>query len=297
MQDLITFLDPEYLTNLVVTYIPRVVTAILVFFAFWLLIRVTRPALRTSLRRAAFDGALIKLLVDNVYRYTLLLVGLIMAASQLGVDVAAALTGLGVAGIAVGFAAQDSVANTIAGFLIFWDQPFAVGQIVETQDQYGEVVSITMRTTRIRTPNNTYVIVPNKEIIEAVLVNHSMYGETRVDVPVGIGYPEDVEEARKVLLDAVSTVEGVAEEPAPAVVVKELGGSSVNLEVRVWVMEASREKATYVRTLERCKRALNDAGIEIPFPHLQLQVDEVKEPIWERVERIPNRASAERGQA
>lgn len=72
-------------------------------------------------------------------------------------------------------------------------------------------MSITMRTTRIRTPNNTYVVIPNREIIEDVLVNHSMYGETRVDVPLGIAYREDVDEARGVLLDAVGRVDGVSQ--------------------------------------------------------------------------------------
>lgn len=153
--------------------------------------------------------------------------------------------------------------------------------MVQTQGQYGEVQTITLRTTRIRTPDNTYVVIPNRQIIEDVLVNHSMYGETRVRVPVGIAYPEDVSHARDALLDAVSKVDGVADEPAPTVVVTELGDSSVNLETRVWVHDAEDEKATFVRTLEACKAALDDADIEIPFPHLQLHVDQVQESVWE----------------
>jgi len=287
MQNLLRFVDPENLTTLVITYVPKVFAAILVFLAFWLLTRLTRRPLRKALHRADFDDALIRLLVDNLYKFTILLLGLFMALGQLGINVGAALAGMGVAGIAVGFAAQDSLANTIAGFLIFWDKPFQVGQVVETQGQYGKVTSITMRTTRIRTPNNTYVVVPNKEIIDDVLVNHSMYGESRVDVPVGIAYKEDVEAARGVLLDAVQSVEGVKDQPSPAVALTELGGSSVNLEVRIWVDDAEDEKATYAAVLERCKRALDDADIEIPFPHLQLYVDEIGEPVWERAERIP----------
>ncbi len=287
MQGMLELLDPERLTTLVLIFIPRILAALVVFIGFWLVSRLTRPPLRAALRRAAFAEALVKLLVDNVYRFTILTLGLVMAVSQLGIDVAAALAGLGVAGIAVGFAAQDSIANTIAGFLIFWDKPFEVGHVVETQDQYGVVAAITMRTTRIRTPDNTYVVIPNKEVIEAVLVNHSMYGETRVKVPLGIAYPEEVDAARDVLLEAAAATEGVSSNPAPAVVVTELGDSSVNLELRVWVEDASQEKAVYFRMLERSKSALDDAGIEIPFPHLQLHVDEVGEPVWERAERLP----------
>lgn len=291
MQELIVniaqLLDPEYLTTQVVSWIPRVFAAILVFLVFWVLTRITRPALGSALHRARFDEALVKLLVDQLYRFTLLILGLLMAVSQLGVDVGAALAGLGVAGFAVGFAAQDSIANTIAGILIFWDRPFEVGHMVQTQDQYGKVAAITMRTTRIRTPDNTYVVIPNRKIIEDVLVNHSMYGESRVRIPVGIAYKEDVEAARKVLLEAVAGVGGVAEQPAPVVTVTELGDSSVTLECRVWVMSAEEERPVHFRVLETAKRALDDAGIEIPFPHLQLFLDDVEDRVWERVERVP----------
>ncbi|MFP3947664.1 MAG: mechanosensitive ion channel family protein [Longimicrobiales bacterium] len=280
-QDFLNLVDPEQITTSVITYLPSLVAAIGVFVVFWAISRFTRPPIRRALDRADFNPALIRLLIDQVYRVSILLVGLVMAASQLGIDVGAALAGLGVAGIAVGFAARDSIANTIAGFLIFWDKPFTGGHMVETQGQYGEVQHITLRTTRIRTPNNTYVVIPNRQIIEDVLVNHSMYGETRVQVPVGIAYEEGVARAREVLLDAVKHVEGADDEPAPAVVVKELGDSSVNLEVRVWVHDASNERALFVRTLEACKSALDDAGIEMPYPHLQLQVDDVKESVWE----------------
>jgi len=206
----------------------------------------------------------------------------VMAADQIGVNVTAALAGMGVAGIAVGFAAQDSLANSIAGFLIFWDKPFKVGDFVHVQDEYGEVTEITLRTTRIRTRNNTFVVMPNKEIIEDVLVNHSMYGETRVDIPVGIAYKESIDDARTALLRAVDEVDGVLAEPEPRVVVTGLGASSIDLEVRVWICEADTERPVYFRTVEACKKALDDAGIEIPFPHLQLFVDEVKPQVFHR---------------
>lgn len=133
MQEIISVLDPEELTTTVVTYIPRIFAALVVVFSFWIFTRLTRPALRKALRRSAFEENLVKLLVDNLYRYAILIVGLLMGVSQLGVDVGAAIAGLGVAGVAVGFAAQDSIANTIAGFLIFWDKPFQVGHFVQTR--------------------------------------------------------------------------------------------------------------------------------------------------------------------
>jgi small conductance mechanosensitive channel len=179
-------LDTRYLATKVIDFLPKLGAAVLVYLFFWGLERGTRPMLRGLLRRANINDALNRLLVDNVYRFVVLAFGIVMAASQLGINIAAALAGIGVAGIAVGFAAQESLSNMIAGFLIFWDRPFEVGDYISLNDQYGRVQDITMRTTRIRTQENTYAVVPNKQIIGEMLVNHSMYGQTRVNVPVGI---------------------------------------------------------------------------------------------------------------
>jgi small conductance mechanosensitive channel len=212
---------------------------------------------------------------------------LVMAASQVGINVGAALAGIGVVGIAVGFAAQETIANMIAGFLIFWDRPFKVGDFITTQDKYGDVREITMRTTRIRTMENTYVVIPNKQIIGDMLVNHTLYGAVRVNVPVGIAYKERIAEARDVLLPAARSVAGVLETPAPQVVVIELGGSSVNLEVRVWTDDPAHERRLLFEVLEASKTALDSAGIQIPFPHLQLLVEGVSDGVWAGAARLP----------
>jgi small-conductance mechanosensitive channel len=143
-----------------------------------------------------------------------------------------------------------------------------------------------MRTTRIRTLDNTYMVIPNRKVIEEVLINHSMYGETRVRVPVGIAYKESIPRAREVILEAVRRVEGVHAEPDPRVVVTELGSSSVNLAVMVWT-DAPQERFVFVRVLEACKLALDAAGIQIPFPHLQLFVENVEDRVWKDAARVP----------
>ncbi len=283
--DSIDWLSSEALLALAVAIVPRVLAALLVLLAFYVLLRILQPALRAGLRRAGIAAALIHLLVDGVVRGAVWVVGLVMAASQLGINVGAALAGLGVVGIAVGFAAQETIANMIAGFLIFWDRPFKVGDWVSTQDRFGEVRDITLRTTRLRTHDNTYVVIPNKQVIGELLVNHSMYGESRVNVPVGIAYKESIDDARAAMLGAVRGLDGVLQTPAPTVVVEALGDSSVNLMVRVWVAEAENEMPVRFRVVEACKKALDEAGIEIPFPHLQLFVDDVKDKVWERFER------------
>lgn len=292
MQLNLSSIDPDQLKAAALAALPKVLAAVLVFFLFWLFLRVTRPALRSALHRAHFVDALIKLVVDGLYRGSILFFGLVMAVSQLGINVSAVLAGVGVVGIAVGFAAQETVANMIAGFLIFWDRPFTIGDFITTQSRYGEVRDITLRTTRIRTNDNTYVVIPNKQIIGDTLINHSMYGETRVNVPVGIAYKERVAEARRVILEAVRAVDGVLAVPAADVVAESLGDSSVNLLVRVWIDDVAQERPIFFRILEASKVALDQAGIEIPYPHLQLFVEDIREPALGKVAALPAMARA-----
>jgi small conductance mechanosensitive channel len=267
------------LTQLV-EFIPDLLAALIIIAAFWIVFRVTSKPLQTILERAGLHTTLVRMLVDNIYRFTVLIFGLVMAADQIGINVGAALAGIGVVGIALGFAAQDSLANIIAGFLIFIDKPFEVGDWVRVENEYGQVNNITMRTTRIRTKRNTYVVIPNKMIIDTVLENHSKHGNTRVDVPVGIAYKESIPQARQVLLEAVSNLDGISKNPAPDVVVTEMAGSSVNMNVRVWIDEAADEQPVFFRVMEASKLSLDAAGIEIPYPHMQLFVENVEDRVW-----------------
>lgn len=286
------FIDPDLLLTQLIGILPNVGAALAVMVAFFVLHRLSRRPLRLVLGRAGLHDKLVQLLVDAIYKYTLLVIALVMAASQVGIDVAAAVAGLGVVGIAVGLAAQDTLANVISGILVFVDKPFIVGDWVTVDGDYGKVGDITLRSTRIRTPRNTWIVIPNKTIINAVLVNHSHHGELRVDVPVGIAYKEDIARAREVILTAIGELPMVIESPAPDVVADALGSSSIDLSVRVWIADPDHEQATHFAVVETTKRALDAAGIQIPFPHLQLFVDSVEERVWRRVaELVPGRGA------
>lgn len=277
-------MNVELLVTQFVGWLPSLLGAIVIFLGFWLLFRLTEKPVRTVLGATGLDRALAGMLL-SVYRLVVLVFGGIMALSQLGIDVGAALAGLGVVGLTIGFAAKDSLTNTIAGFLIFWDKPFSVDDWLTIGDQYGCVNEITMRTTRLRTLDNTYVIIPNQKVLDEVLVNHSKSGDTRVVAPVGIAYKESIDEAREVILGAVSSVRGVLADPAPSVVVAGLGASSVDLDVRVWVADAAQEKTVFSAVVEAAKKALDGAGIEIPFPHLQLFFDGLSDEVIDKTAR------------
>ncbi len=268
-------LNVELLLTQFVDWLPSLFAAALIFLFFWLLFRLTRSAFRHLLARTGFEAALIGMLV-NVYRFVLLALGIVMAASQLGINVGAALAGLGVVGLTIGFAAKDSLSNVMAGFLIFWDKPFHVGEWVTLGEHYGKIAEITMRTTRVQTRDNRWVIIPNASVIDQVLVNHSTNGATRLQIPVGVGYSDDIPKARRAILDAMREVDKVLESPAPAVVVNDLGASSVDLLVFVWIQNAEDEKPIFFAVVERVKAALDQAGVSIPAPQLDLSVRSIE---------------------
>ena len=281
--------EPQAVLDTVIGLIPDILAAAAVLLVFYIIFRLSRRPLRMVFQRAGMHDKLVELLVDSIYRYGLAAVALVMAASQLGINVGAAIAGLGVVGIAVGFAAQDSLANVISGIIVFLDKPFIVGDWITVEDEYGKVSNITLRSTRIRTPRNSYVVIPNKRIIDTVLENHSKHGRLRVDVPIGIAYKEDIRKAREVILDAVAGLDGVLSEPEPDLVVDGLGSSSVDLLVRVWIDTADRRRRTAFSVVEASKLALDEAGIEIPFPHLQLFVDNVEDEVWDGATRFTER--------
>jgi small conductance mechanosensitive channel len=286
MRKIFELLDAEYIVNSITAFLPDLLVALAILFVFWLGYRFSRKPLRLILQRANFHENLIKLLIDNLYKSILLFFSIVMAGGQIGINIGAMLAGFGVAGIAIGFAAQDSLANTIAGFLIFWDKPFELGDWITVAEQYGRVTSITLRSTRIQTLNNTYVVLPNKSIIEQVMVNHSKHGATRIEVPIGIAYKEYIPDARKVILKKIEEIETILKNPAPDVVVTQLGSSSVDMIVRVWIEDAKDEKPVFYRVMEESKLALDTAGIEIPFHHLQLFIENVEDRVWDKARQL-----------
>jgi small conductance mechanosensitive channel len=247
--------------------LPQLMDAALVLFAFWLFNTIVRWFLRLSFLKASVHSSLVEILIDNVLWILIWIVALIVAANQLGVDLFASLTGVGFLSVAIGFAAKDSLGNIIAGMQIFWDKPFAVGDWIEVEDRFGEVKDITVRTTRIRTLDNTYIIIPNQTIINSPLINHSINGATRIKIVFSIGYGESIDWARQTLLEITSNIQYVLQDPAPDLIVRDLGESGMEMQLRVWLDDMSKEQRVRYKLNEEVRKALGDAQIEIPYPH------------------------------
>ncbi len=265
---LTTALQSFVLTNL----LPALITAAV----FWIALRVVLGLTQRALTRSKRVDAGVQQLIIRFTRFLLIALAVVAVLDQLGIAVAPFIAGLGIAGIALGFAAQDTVQNLIAGVTILLDRPFYVGDNIELHDTFGTVEEITLRTTRIRTLDNEMAIFPNANVISELVVNHSMLRALRVTVPFGIAYKESPAAAREVVLALTEGDNRLHPDYAPTVVVTNLADSSVNMELRVHLRDAKLEVPIRFDYQEKVFDALREAGIEIPFPHLQLFVDGAK---------------------
>jgi small conductance mechanosensitive channel len=255
----------------VVQHAPGIVTGILVFLFFWFLSRLSRKVLKRLFARADTDPAIANLALPLV-RWAFVAIGVLAAVEQMGFNVGSLLAGVGIAGLAIGLAAQETLANLLAGFLLLWDRPFRIGDTVTISGVNGTVTGIGLRSTRLRTLEQREVTLPNKEVAATNIVNHSSFRAIRHNVPFSIGYRESVARVRELLLAAVAQDPGALREPAPQVVVTALGESGVALELRVWVATPVADSASLFWYLELVHATLGRAGVEIPFPQRTLHL-------------------------
>ncbi len=203
--------------------------------------------------------------ITNIVYYTMMLLIVIAAAGQLGIDTASFLTILGAAGLAVGLALKDSLSNFASGVMLIMFRPFKAGEMISSNGIVGTVESINIFTTVLNTPDNQKIIVPNSSVTSGTITNITANSERRVDLTVGIGYQDNIEKAEQVLMNVLKEDSRVLENPAPQVAVSELGDSSVNFVVRPWV-KTDDYWAVYFDITKKIKLALDEAGISIPFP-------------------------------
>ncbi|MBT9393434.1 mechanosensitive ion channel family protein [Hymenobacter sp. NST-14] len=182
------------------------------------------------------------------------------------------LSALGVGGVAIGFAFKDIFQNFLAGVLLLLTEPFRINDQIKYKDFEGTVETIQTRATTIRTYDGRRVVIPNAELfVNAVTVN-TAYDKRRLQYDVGIGYGDDIAQARQLILEAIREVPGILPDPAPEALVVELAGSSVNLRARWWINPPRRADFmdSQDAVLEAIKNKLSAAGIDLPFPTQQI---------------------------
>ena len=218
-------------------------------------------------------------LFNKVIRGLLIAGAALVALETIGVHVGPLLAGAGVAGLALSLAAKDTLSNLIAGVQLILDRPFKVGDRVELwtvpkeYGTWGDVIEIGLRATKIRTPDNLIVIVPNNEIMRRDIVNYTASGEDiRLRIPIGIAYDADATLAKDLILSAMREIPGIKSKPEPVVIVRSFGASSVDLEARPWIDEARRRRSIGDQVTERVKELFDEHGVEIPYPKRDIYV-------------------------
>ncbi len=247
---------------LVMTYAPKVLLAIItLIIGMWLINRFVRvldsklgkkdPTLNTFL--CGLFSAILKTLL------------LISVASMVGIATTSFIAIIGAAGLAVGLALQGSLGNFAGGVLILLFKPFKVGDVIEAQGFLGSVREISILYTIVDTFDNRRVVIPNGQLSNSSLTNMSVYDTRRCDMSFGIGYGDDIDKAKAIVLRLISEDERAMKDPAPLVVVGSLGDSSVNLTVRAWTKAGDLWPFNWDMQ-ERVKKAFDAEGISIPFP-------------------------------
>ena len=266
-------MDPQQYVPALLNTVTTVVVFVVVFAAIYFLGKyfVTRTV-EGGLRHRGFDETLIGLAVST----TVVVVGVVAVAiaatiAGFGVVLAAFATLAGALALAFGFAAQDLIANFVAGVFIIQDEPFAVGDWIEWDGNSGVVREIQLRVTKLDTFDNELVTVPNNALANAAVVNNVANDRRRVTYDFGIGYDDDIKQARKVIIDTGTRIDGVLDDPAPTAPVTDLGDSAVILSGRLWI-DPTETGFGAVRTefVESVKERFDVYGIDMPYPNAEL---------------------------
>jgi len=250
----------------------RALTFLLILLGFWVIARVARSAVRRGLDRSKLQVSSLarEFFVKSTGRM-ILLIGLIIAIAQLGIEIGPLLAGLGIAGFVIGFALQDTLSNFASGLMILVYRPYDVGDAIEAGGVIGSVSQMNLVSTMIMTFDNQLLVVPNNKIWGDVIRNITNQNTRRVDMTFGIGYSDDVSKAERVLTEIVTSHEKVLEDPAPMIRLHELGDSSVNFVVRPW-SKTSDYWDVYWDVTREVKRRFDTEGISIPFPQRDVHI-------------------------
>ncbi len=255
----------ETLLGLVEKYgLPVLYAFVIYLIGSWVITRITK-VLNKAMTRNHYDESL-QLFLFNLVTWALKIFLIITVISTLGIETTSFAAIIAAAGLAIGLALQGSLSNFAGGVLIIIFKPYKIGDVIEAQGVLGEVKQIEIFTTKLITPDNKLAIVPNGAMANGNVINYTAEGKMRVDLTIGIGHKEDLKKAKDVLLEVLVSNPKVLKDPAPSVNVCEIGEYTIELAIRPY---ASPENYwnVYFESLENCKIALDNASIEIPYPH------------------------------
>lgn len=253
-----------------VSMFPNFIVAIIVLVIFYLIAKYIKHLIKKFFQKFYGQSAVINLFSNIVY-LSVLTAGLFVSLDILDLDktVTSMLAGLGILGLALGFAFQEIAANFISGIILSVNKPFTIGDIVEVDGNTGTVEFVSLRTTNIRTFQGQKILIPNKTIFQNAITNYTENGKRRVDLEVGVSYGDDLEKVQKVTLEAINSLDDILKEEAVQFFFTDYGDSSINFVVMFWT-EYKKKHSEYMEAKHRAIMAINKAfnanDITIPFP-------------------------------
>lgn len=263
------------------TYGPAVIMVILILALAWVLGRWVRRTIRVALLKTRLDATLVKFF-SNMAKWAILVIAILICLDMFGIRTTSFAAILGAVVLAIGLGFQGSLAHFASGLMLLIFRPFKVGDMVNIAGQFGKINEIDLFFTELDTPDGRRVIIPNNQVFGNTIENITHHPRRRVEVPVAVHYEADIDETRRALERALTAIEPKLTDPPPEVILQELGASSVNWQLRIWTR---REDffATRQAGVRAAKYALEEAGITIPFPQLDVHL------------RLPGGASPLRG--
>ena len=261
------------MANDFIILLPNIVLATIVFAIFFFIARTLKRLVRrlTRDRRQAHNLGLV---LGRLAQGAMILIGLFIALSIVIPSLKASdlVQLLGISGVAIGFAFRDILQNFLAGILILLTEPFQIDDQIVFKDFEGTVEQIQTRATTIRTYDGRRIVIPNSELFTNSVMVNTAFDNRRLEYDIGIGYGDDIDTARQLILDAMNEIDGVLASPAADAIVVELAGSSVNIRARWWVQPPRRADVLDLqdRVLTNIKNKLVANGIDLPFPTQQI---------------------------
>lgn len=261
------------LVNSTVRLLPNIAVAVVVFALFWIGAKLARRFVKRITRHRK-NARNLGLVLGRLIQGLLIALGLFLA---LAIVIPSFKPGdlvqlLGVSGVAIGFAFRDILQNFLAGILILLTEPFQLEDQIIFKDFEGTVEKIQTRATIVRTYDGRRVVIPNAELFTNSVMVNTAFEKRRLQYDVGIGYGDDIDKAKQLILDALNSIEGVLKDPAPEALVVELAGSTINIRVRWWIDPPRRADALATRdkVLTIVNNTLANNGVDLPYPTQQI---------------------------
>ena len=240
-----------------------------------IVIKILMRLLRRMLQRSKINVTAHKFLLTVIRVILLFLLALVLL-ETVGIKTTSVIAALSVVGLAVSLAIQDSLANVMSGFILLLTHPFQINDYIQLSGVEGTVENISIANTKLHTFDNKAIYIPNSQITQSVIVNFTREDKRRLDLTFSISYQNDFRQAKEILQEFVSSHPLALKEPEPVIRLAEHGASALKLVVRVWVKSEKYWDLNY-DLLEEVKLRFDEAGIEIPYEHLDVIVHRPEE--------------------